>query len=370
MSIRKIFITLIFSGCASSLLSQSTPKYVNEFLHLGVGARYMGMGHGGVSLCNDVYGTYWNPAGLVEIKDNLQVAFMHSNYYQGIANYDFGSIAAKTAPDQAIGFSFIRLGVDGILNTYNLFRNGEIRYDNVTKFSVVDYAFLFSFAQKVKAKRYNNHTINWGANAKLIHRGVGNFANAWGFGLDASLTYEQKKSGWKLAVLARDITSTFNSWEMNYTDDQKAILASTGNVIPKNSLEIGLPRFIFSTSYLFSTDKITINPNIDITMTSDGKRNTLVRTPLFSFDPMAGAEVGYKLKSEENAIFLRFGVWNFQRETNQKGKVNIITAQPTAGVGIKIKNLSLDYALSSFGGNGTGLISNIISLKFAINKKE
>jgi hypothetical protein len=39
------------------------------------------------------------------------------------------------------------------------------------------------------------------------------------------------------------------------------------------------------------------------------------------------------------------------------------------GVGLKINNLSIDYALSNFGGSTDLPYSNVISLRLGINKK-
>ncbi len=366
---RRISLIILFTLCGVQLYAQSTPKYVNEFLHLGVGGRSMAMGHTGAATTEDVQSGYWNPAGLMGIRDNIQVALMHSNYYRDIANYDYGAIGTK-GKDYALGFSFLRMGVDGILNTLNLFRNGEINYDNVTRFSAVDYAFLMSYAQEGMKNKYRGFDMWYGGSAKIIHRKVGPFANAWGFGLDAGVILKapRTKGNWRLSLMARDITSTFNSWDMNFTDDQKSVLAATGNTIPANSLEIGLPRFIFGAANTWKSEKLFVTPEFNLTVTTDGKRNTLVRTGLVSFDPCIGAEAGYNLKDQENQIFLRAGVWNFQRETSSKGKVNTITMQPTAGIGIRLKNLYIDYALSSFGSAGASLYSNVVSVRFGINQ--
>jgi hypothetical protein len=43
----------------------------------------------------------------------------------------------------------------------------------------------------------------------VIHRSVGKFAKAWGFGLDAGMQIHLKN--WRFGVTGRDITSTFNA---------------------------------------------------------------------------------------------------------------------------------------------------------------
>jgi hypothetical protein len=47
-----------------------------------------------VASVNDGTAGYWNPAGLVYVKDNPQVNLMHAEYFAGIGKYDFGSVAS------------------------------------------------------------------------------------------------------------------------------------------------------------------------------------------------------------------------------------------------------------------------------------
>ena len=44
-------------------------KYSNEFLNIGAGARGLAMGGAQVASVNDGTAGYWNPAGLVNVKD-------------------------------------------------------------------------------------------------------------------------------------------------------------------------------------------------------------------------------------------------------------------------------------------------------------
>src|SRR5215210_5184474 len=92
-------------------------KYSNEFLAIGVGARSLGMSGAQVASVNDVYGTYWNPAGLNGVDGNFSAAFMHSEYFAGIAKYDYGAVVMPISSDKKLAFSLIRFGVDDIPNT-------------------------------------------------------------------------------------------------------------------------------------------------------------------------------------------------------------------------------------------------------------
>jgi len=355
---KRLFVIAILAWLAIPVFAQ--PKYSNEFLSIGVGARALGMSNSNIAIVNDVTAGYWNPAGLLLIPKNTQVGLMHSEYFAGIAKYDYGAVAAKIDASSAAAFSFIRFGVDDIPNTTDLIDNeGNIDYDRITSFSADDYAFIFSYARKHKIEG-----LRYGANVKVIHRKIGDFASAWGFGIDVAAQYDYKK--WNFGILGRDITSTFNAWNYSLSDRMKEVFTETGNEIPSNTLEITMPRLILGAARKFDLGKkFTGLADIDLDMTFDGMRNVLIKSDPISLDPHIGLEFGYK-----NLIFLRAGVGNIQDETNMEGK-KYKTFQPNMGIGINIKDLfSIDYALTDIGDKSIALYSNIFSLKFNLNRKE
>jgi hypothetical protein len=349
--------------------SQNATKYSNEFLQIGVGARSLAMGGCMIASANDVYAGYWNPAGLVGIKANAEVALMHASYFAGIANYDYGAWATKTGEKGAIGLSLVRFGVDGIANTFDLIRNGEIDYTRVTSFNTTDFAVLLSYAQKEDFKSMRNVDFSWGGNMKIIRRKVGPFAKATGFGFDVGFKFANTKKNISLGVVVRDATSTFNSWRYTFTDAQKDVLAATQNAIPKNTLEITLPRILGGFAKTWEKDHWTILGEVDANITFDGKRNTLVKTNLLSVDPYLGGELGYNI-NDNNKIYFRAGVNNYQNYTNRNGK-RVPSVMPNVGLGLTLGKFTLDYALtnlSAVAGSGPALYSNIFSLKLAIDR--
>lgn len=338
--------------------TQNAPKYSNEFLMIGVGARALGMGNAQVASINDVTAGYWNPAGLSLIKGDLQFALMHAEYFAGISKYDYAALAAPIDSMRHAAFSAIRFGTDDIPNTLDLVdANGAVDYSRISSFSAADYGFIFSYSSKTKITGFR-----YGGNFKVVHRKVGSFAKAWGFGLDAGVQYEKDK--WRFGAMGRDITSTFNAWSYSLTEDESAVLLQTGNELPENGLEVTLPRLIIGAAWKTSWKKLSFTPAIDFDMTFDGKRNVLIKTNPMSIDPHFGIELGYN-----NFIFLRGGVQNIQ---DVKDVDNSVTkkAQPNFGLGIKFNNLTLDYALTNIGNTAETLYSNIFSLKLTIYKKK
>ena len=316
------------------------------------------MGSAYTAVVSDVTSGYWNPAGLLGVKGDLQVGVMHSEYFAGIAKYDYVGLAKPIDSVSTIGFTFVRFGIDNIPNTIDLIDpSGNIDYDRITTFSSADQAFILSYARKL-----NVPGLRVGGNAKVIYRRVGEFGKAWGFGLDAGAKYDVKD--WRLSAVVRDVTGTFNAW--SYTLDQRTIdvFAQTGNEIPENSVEVTLPRLMLGVARQFKFGpKFGLVAAVDLENTFDGKRNTLIKTSTVSTDPRVGVELGYA-----GVVFVRMGVSNIQYVTDISDQQQL-TVQPNIGIGLKIKSVSLDYALTDIGDNSVALYSNIFSLKFDLFKK-
>lgn len=336
----------------SIAFAQSTRKYSNEFMNIGVDAAALGMSNAVVSQTADVNSGYWNPAGLVHLKDN-QLALMHSSYFANIANYNYIAYGMPLDDRSAVGISLIRFGVDDILDTTQLIDDeGNINYDRISTFSTADYGLTFSYARKLPLDG-----LNFGVNAKVIRRIIGDFASSWGFGLDAGIQFEND-SGWKFGLMARDITTTYNAWSIDEEkfeqisgaiDGQNQELPETTEItIPK--LEIGMSKkWIFNYDY-----SLLAAANLNVRFEEN---NDIFSTSFASINPALGFEFGYT-----DLVFLRGGVGNFQNERQIDNSENL-TFQPNFGVGFKYKGIQIDYAFTDIGDQSAALYSNVFSLK-------
>ena len=354
---RNLFIMMV--SLAAVLGGHAQSKYSNEFLSLGLGARGLGMANTMGAITDDVTSAYWNPAGLTRMDKRYQLALMHAEYFAGIAKYDYGGIGFKIDSNQAVAFSYIRFGVDNIMNTTQLIDDqGNVDYDRITYFSAADNAFLLSYAYAFPQVP----GLSVGANAKIIHRKIGQFAKSWGFGLDFGLMFNRK--GWQAGVMLRDGTSTFNAWRYSLTDDVIAVFEETGNEIPENDLELTVPALLLGggkTVHFGKGFHGTFALGLDCTF--DGKRNTLIKSNVISIDPHFGMEFDYK-----KIVALRMGIGNFQREPDFDGKMRT-TLQINFGVGVNIKNVvAIDYAFTDLGNLSIAQYSHIVSLKVNIDK--
>ncbi|MDG1842599.1 MAG: PorV/PorQ family protein [Crocinitomicaceae bacterium] len=354
------FLIALFLAYASFAQDNTiAPKYSNEFLSIGVGADALGMGNAFAAETSGASSVYWNPAGLIKVDKWLEIGFMHSSYFAGIAKYDVLNFAHKLDDKSAIGFGAIRFGVDDIPNTTQLIdNNGNINYDNITTFSAGDYAFLFSYARALSVEG-----MSVGGTAKIIHRKIGDFAKCWGFGIDAGMLYEYSDK-WKFAAVIRDASSTFNAWMFDLDQQMQQTFIATGNELPQNGLELTLPRIILAANGNFDLGKsgLYAGGEIDLDITTDGARNTLVGTNVFSIDPHFGLKFGFK-----DFFVLRGGISNMQyvSDLNNNTTLNV---QPNIGVGVAFKGFHLDYAFTDIGDASVALYSHVISLRLRLNK--
>jgi len=341
-------------------------KYSNEFLNIGAGARGLGMGAAQVASVQDATAGYWNPAGLVQVQQHMQLTAMHADYFAGIGKYDFVALAIPTkSNNRTLGISFLRFAIDDIPNTLFLVEpDGSVNYNNITSFSSADYAFLLSYSQQIKNSSHQKLSI--GGNAKIIYRKVGSFASAIGFGIDAALQYQH--NDWLAGIVLKDATSTFNAWTFTFTDREKEILYLTQNNIPLKSTENTAPRLVLAGAKkvkLSSTWQLLAEANLSCTF--DGKRNTLLRTSLVSVDPNVGVEI-----SRKNSLFFRGGISNFQKALSDADLSNQKTVwifQPSLGAGFKTGNVAIDYAFTNLANQSSPLYTHIFSLKMDLIKK-
>ncbi len=348
--------------CLSTITSAQ--KFVNEFLNIGVGARAHGMFGSVVANGEDLTSAYWNPAGLVGLENSLQINAMHANWFGGVAGYDYISLGKKfKEKNAAAAVTLIRMGIDNIPNTLNLIGpDGSVDYDRIETFSTADYAFLLSYAKGIDEAG----KLSLGGNIKVIHRSIGSFGSAWGFGADLGLKYKMNKN-LTIGLTAKDITTTFNAWSFNLSEEDKSTFNETGNEIPVSSNEITLPRFVLGIAYHANiTNDFSLLAETDITLSTNGREAGLVSSNNFELDPTLGVELGYM-----NKAFLRFGMGNIQRRVNiENFDERNIEIQPNVGLGLKLGRLNIDYALTNLGDASDVLVSHIFSLGIGFNAKK
>ena len=355
--IKRVILAFLLVATGLAAVGQ-TAKYSNEFLSLGIGARGLGMSNTMTSIANDVTAAYWNPACLSNMEKNYELGVMHAEYFAGIAKYDYVGVAARIDSQSTVGISWIRFGVDNIMNTTELIDNqGNVDYSKISYFSSADNAILLTYAHNFKQVK----GLSLGGNVKILRRRIGDFAGAWGFGIDVGLHYVNH--GWNVGANLRDATSTFNAWSYHLSDRVVEVFEQTGNEIPSNQLELTVPKLLIGGGKYVELGKgFNATFALDFDFTFDGNRHSLIHSKALCIDPHFGMEFAYK-----KIVAIRAGIGNLQQEADFEGKKKT-TLQINLGIGVCIKNIVfIDYALTDIGDLSIAQYSHIFSLKVGLD---
>ncbi|MDR3668631.1 MAG: PorV/PorQ family protein, partial [Ignavibacteriaceae bacterium] len=138
-----------------------------EFLKIGVGSRASAMGDAFVAVANDASALYWNPAGLVQFKDD-QLLISHNMWVVDI-NHDFVGAVYHMDETNAFGVAFTALSMQDmpVTTEFQPFGTGDY-------FGFGDIALAVTYSRKMTDQfsfggtvRYIEETLD-----KLKMRGV------------------------------------------------------------------------------------------------------------------------------------------------------------------------------------------------------
>ena len=79
---------------------------------------------------------------------------------------------------------------------------------------------------------------------------------------------------------------------------------------------------------------------------------------------MGGLELGFR-----QMVFLRYGINQFQQIERLSGKSHW-EMRMSGGIGLKLRELTIDYALTDVGNQSIGLFSHVFSIKVDFYGKE
>jgi hypothetical protein len=259
------------------------------FLKIGVGAEAMSMGESQVAATDDLYASYWNPAGLTRLQ-KPQIALMHNEWFAGI-NHEFVGFAAPLG----------NIGTVGVSSSYLSFGElqGRDRDGNETTiFRPYDLALILSYARSFGS------ALAFGTNAKLLREQI---ADETGTGI------------------AFDFGALYNFSEMPLSLGFNA--QHLGPRVKFVEEAFGLPvTFRLGVAYKLWSEALTLTT--DIIRPSDN-------------DLAIGVGAGYTIG---NILHLRTG-YKYKIGGNDLGAISGLTG----GFGLTLRQFQLDYALVPFG---------------------
>jgi len=311
MPVKKIKYLLIALIVLGSSIPGSAQKYAAEFLTVGIGARALGMGGAFVAIANDATASYWNPAGLALLRQR-EITVMHASRFSGIIHSNFVNFIYPDQKGSAFGISWFRTGVDDIPKSTKLDEFDRPIIEGYLK--NVDQALFLSYSRQAAEKLY------LGGNIKMIRQTVGENSSL-GFGLDLGLLYRLANCI-SLGLNLQDLAGTYVFWDTGHRD------------IKNPTLKWGIA---FTKSFSKLKGNLTLAVDQNIRFEGETNENTLSVGDFAGSDFQFGAE--YRLL---DIIALRAGL-------DRK--------YLTAGTGLKLKMLEIDYAFVSYELGNTHRIS-------------
>ena len=273
----------------SSDIHENAGTRAMTFLKIGIGAEAMSMGESQVAATDDLYASYWNPAGLTRLQ-KPQIALMHNEWFAGI-NHEFVGFAVPLG----------NVGTVGVSSSYLSFGElqGRDRDGNETTiFRPYDLALILSYARSFGSG------LAFGTNAKFLREQI---ADETGTGI------------------AFDFGALYNFSEMPLSLGFNA--QHLGPRVKFVEEAFGLPvTFRLGVAYKLWSEALTLTT--DIIRPSDN-------------DLAIGVGAGYTIG---NILHLRTG-YKYKIGGNDLGAISGLTG----GFGLTLRQFQLDYALVPFG---------------------
>lgn len=299
-----------------------------QFLKIGMGARYIGLGEASTAVVNDAYSMFWNPAGMAQMAET-EFAFTNVNWIQDV-QLNYVSFVKPMGFGGTFGLSMTILDVGDMEETTVWEPNGTGNTFNASSFALAaGYAhnltdrFALGFKIKYVSERISEvnargFAFDFGTQYET---GIRNLR----MGLNISnLGPEMKFSGPDLNFKYRRDDSDnpndpVNSDNSNY-DPVNASYATEGYDLPL-IFRLGVAYdFMRAENSVWTVAAEAKHPNDNVQQVSLGTE--------YSWNQTIALRAGYKFRYEEEGLSLGGGV----------------ILNPTPGTGLVI-----DYAWSDFG---------------------
>jgi len=307
------FILFAFSNSFAQLFptlgGQRAGISTAQFLKIGVGGRASALGDAFVAIANDASALYWNPAGLVQFKDD-QVIFSHNQWVVDI-NHDFLGGVYHLGNNYAFGLALTGLSMDDmpVTTEFAPFGNGQF-------FTFGDVAIALTYSQKMTDKfsfgatvRYMEETLD-----KLKMRGVM---------IDLGTYYWTGLGSTRFAV-------TVSNFGAELAPDGDVVLVGKRK---KSDWQSFAPPTMFRIGFAFEpyeSAEHKVTTSIQLNHPNDNSENFAVGVE-YTWNKILFLRGGYKFNVDEQDYSFGAGL----------------------NVPISIANFTLDYAFSNFNRLGT-----------------
>ncbi len=312
MNLKTSLLLLCLILGSLSLFAADINNSAAAYIRMGIGARVIGMGEAGTAITKDITAAYWNPAGLMEMKDiefssmyNLSMGYDRTYKYAAIGKrFGFGVLA----------LNWVNAGVEDIEGFNDL--------DQPTGFfGNQEHNIAISYANRYKR-------LSFGGTPKLYLSSVEDDTEV-GFGLDLGAKYDLNQY-FQAGLMVRDLIGKLGE-----------------DTIP-TQLALGVAGHPFM--------GVTIAADLSLESAESPKLNFGAEywTPI-GRDPEADSQVSVVNMTERSS-------WDDILTNSQTGlRVGFNEGRFTLGTGLRFRSVQLDYAYR-FGNHDIFNDDHIISL--------
>jgi hypothetical protein len=166
-----------------------------SFLEIGVGARAGAMGEAYTAWADDVYGLYFNPAGVARVR-RQEVGFLHNTLFADL-NYSYMGYIYPTRGDGVWGVSATYVDLGDVDRT--TLASGQAN-QIIGRASGSDLAFSVTYARAI------TRTLDLGASVKVIHEKLDRF-DATAGAVDLGLRWHQPLQGLTIGLSVANLGS-------------------------------------------------------------------------------------------------------------------------------------------------------------------
>jgi len=314
LTIYTIALLLVFGAVATAADYTKTGSVGAQFLKIGVGARYQGMGEASVAMVDDAYSLYWNPAGLANI-DGTDISFTNVNWITDIS-LNYVGLGTRVEDFGTIGFAATLLSMGEMEVTTVDERDGTGEMFSAT-----------SFALSAGYARFLTNRLAFGASIKYIYEKIyresaGGFA--FDFGTQLHTGFRSLRIGMNISNLGPEMQFSGPDLDVTVEGDGGATTGGNIDVDPYDiplTFRLGLAfDFVNNLDNRWTFSMEAKHPN-------DNEQQASLGTE-YCFQQKYFLRAGYKLNYEEQGLTFGGGLRAPLSDRNE---------------------LVLDYAWSDFG---------------------
>jgi hypothetical protein len=284
---------------AQDLSGKAVGTAGSEFLRIDVDPRGIAMGSAYTSVTRDAYSMYWNPAGLSQIP-RASAGAMHNEYLAGI-RLQYFTYAHRISDDSVLAGAVRYMDFGNITNT-------DLSGNTIGSFRPRNYVWEVGWGKTINDLTDAERDVSLGVSGKYLHSDLIAHANAFAGDIGIQVHY----------------TETYSPYHFG------AVVQNIGAGQKFDQVRDSLPTQIKLGA--------SIRPRPALLLAMDGVI-PMTNTPYLAL----GTEFTVEAPNAAQ-LYLRGGV-NMRNMFNDLEGVRAVTV----GLGLKVQNISFDYAFVPFG---------------------